>query len=173
LDPEPIGRLTLLEAPFSTTRSSCLVQNDPMASGEVTAAVITSSVAAIASVLTLVLTRWGTRTSEFRASHRTLLYPKIERLGNLIHQVTALSTMHLVRAEQGRELALWRQKADRAGAELTELRREIRYPLWGLDDALRTLARVPSWVANYGQRIPEGCSYWIEQANSVRQSTKP
>lgn len=101
-----------------------------MADPQVTAALVGASIAALASVLTLVLTRWGNRSSELRAAHRTLLYPAIERLGDLIHQVVAVSTIFLTRAEAGQDLAPWRRQGDIVARGLMEIRRAVRYPLW-------------------------------------------
>lgn len=72
-----------------------------MDDAQVTAALVGSSIAAVASIATLVLTRSGNRSSEFRAAHRTLLHPAMEHLGDQIHQVVAASTIYLARAEGG------------------------------------------------------------------------
>jgi hypothetical protein len=135
----------------------------------IAAAVVASSIAALASIATLILTRAGERSSEFRAAHRTLLNSSIERLGDLVHQVVAISSIYLERTKAGQDLTPWRAKGDGVASELLEARRSVRYPLWGIDDGLRTLARLPNWITNYGGRPREG-EQLLEKAESLRKA---
>lgn len=140
-----------------------------MTDGQITAALVGSSIAATASLATLVLTRAGNRSAEFRAAHRTLLHPVMQSLGVQIHQVVAISTIYLRRAQSGQDLAPWRRHGEDASRALLELRRSVRYPLWGMEAGLRTMARLPSWITNYASRPEEG-GLLLEKAEKLREA---
>ena len=105
------------------------------------ATLIAAIIAAVAAILGLK----AQRTSEFRAAHRNILNPYIHELGKSIHEAVAASKI-LLNAKSSESLANWRERAGIARDSLKELRPKLRYPLWGLDKALRDLSRLPDWI---------------------------
>lgn len=107
------------------------------------ATLIAAVVAAMASVTKLFFDRFA----ESRNSARELLQPLISEMGESAYGIVATCTV-LVVAESPEKFKSWYAKACREREKLKALRPELRYPLWGVDEGLRVLIRLPDWCSH-------------------------
>lgn len=116
------------------------------ATGTLAAAVI----AAVAAIGSLVVTTISGYRREGREAQRAALQPHLAPLADAIHQTVATSSMqHKALVDGKRELAAkWRKRGTDASSDLERIRLEVRYPLPGVDEGLRSLTRIPNWVAH-------------------------
>ena len=113
---------------------------------EQTATLIAAGIAAGASVITLVLQFIEQRSAEMRAAYRTGLHEHLSPLGEAIHQTLACSTILLKANKSEEAYRKWRDRGREAQTKLKGLRIRVRYQLWGLDEGLNTLTRIPDWT---------------------------
>jgi hypothetical protein len=116
---------------------------------EATAAVIAAAIAFGASLISLIVSTVAASRGEAAAAHRETLGPFLHRLGKASHEAVASSEVLFRRDIAGQDVAAWREAGEQAEAELKQLRLDLRYPLFGIDEAVRTLSRVPRWAAVY------------------------
>lgn len=133
------------------------------------ATLIAAVVAAAAALLSLVVSVTASRSSEFRAAHREALQPHLVGLGKALHQVLATSSILLKRAALGKETQRWIDRGAEAAELLKQLRVQVRYPLHGLDSALRTLSRMPEWIATFRGLKEQGATSLIEEAHKLAE----
>ncbi len=108
---------------------------------EGTATLAAALIAAILSLLTLL----STRPTEVRSANRKTLEPYIPDLADAIHQMIAISNI-LLKNKTEESRGNWRKKAEEAKAKLKEIRPKIRYSLWGLEDYILSLTRLPDFT---------------------------
>jgi len=108
---------------------------------------IAAIIATIASVITLVMNVFAARSAEMRVAHRESLEKHVHELSSAIHSTIA-TTKILTQAKTEPAVKNWRDKANEAQNKLKELRVILRYPLWGITDAMGTLTRLPDWIEN-------------------------
>lgn len=108
---------------------------------------IAAIVAAAMSLITAVLTIFSNRSSEVRAANRTIILLEFKELGKAIHETLALSNLQLKVLNEATHPAAY-QKAEDAAKKLKVLRHKVRYSLWGLDNGLRELSRIPDWIGH-------------------------
>jgi len=113
------------------------------------ATLLAACIAAVGTLATLIGTMLASRRAEMRASHRAALTPHLDNLGEGIHQVVASAKILRQRAVDGAEPGNWLERSKTGAATLKSVRPKCRYVLNGLDDPLRTLTRMPDWVATY------------------------
>lgn len=111
------------------------------------ATLIAAVIAALAGIAKLVSDAVSARGTATRAAHRAVLQPHLAQLATNIHSVVAGAVVVHRRLknnqEPGSALAV-----SRAGADaLKKNRLETKYALPGLEEPLRTLTRVPDWIA--------------------------
>lgn len=114
-----------------------------------TATLIAACIAALAATTTLLGTLFGARRAEMRASHRLALNPYLVELGDSIHQIVASTVVLRKRVEKGQDTQDWKEKAQNGVTVLHKVRRNSKYVLYGLDEPLRTLCRMPDWISTY------------------------
>lgn len=107
------------------------------------ATLVAAVIAAFASVVKLFFDRFA----EGRSSVRALLQPLIADMGDSVYGIVATSSV-IVAAESPQKFKSWYAKACREREKLKELRPKLRYPLWGLDEGLRVLQRLPDWCSH-------------------------
>lgn len=110
---------------------------------------IAASIAAGAALLTLAGNVLGSRRAEMRTAHRTALTGQLQDLAEGIHETVAAATILRRRNLAGSDVADWIEKGKKGSDKLKSVRPQCRYTLFGLDDPLRTLSRMPEWVATY------------------------
>ncbi len=124
-------------------------------------------IAAIASTFALLTNVRAQRRTELRLAHRKTLEEFITPLGAVLHEVVAISaTVSKTRSEKS--LANWKGKGQRAKATLNELRPKLRYPLWGLDEGIRVLIRLPDWALHV-REDPARTKQLVEKATQLRR----
>jgi hypothetical protein len=114
-------------------------------SGNEITVLIAAGIAAIASLTSMVLNLRAHRLGELRAANRRLLDPHVARLGAGLFRLVALSR-EIARESSPEAARRWRELAQQVERRLERARIEVRYPLWGLDGAMATLARLPEWI---------------------------
>lgn len=112
-----------------------------------TVTLIAALIAAVTSVLTLALNIIASLGAEGRAAHRTILGETIGELGEVLHGLMACSTV-MIKTKSDESFVKWEGKAKEAQSRLNSIRIKLKYPLWGLDQPLRTM-RACSWTAHY------------------------
>lgn len=116
---------------------------------------IAAGIAAATSSVSLLTNVLASRRAEMRTAHRKLLHPVLESLGTAQHEIIATSAIIRKRRRQNQDPSKWIESGDEAKELLMTARFRVRYPLWGLDDAFRTLTRLPEWTATY-KNIDDG-----------------
>lgn len=111
------------------------------------ATLIAASIAAVATILTLIFTMANKRGEEFRSAQRAVIAKDLKAVGRAVHEVIALSNIQLKVMGSDQHPERYRAAAD-AAKKLKDLRLDVRYTLWGLDDAFRDLARLPDWIGH-------------------------
>jgi hypothetical protein len=105
------------------------------------ATLIAAVIAAVSSIFILLLNKKG----EIRKANRKTLESYIYDLSESMHQLIATSNIILkTKTEESR--VNWTEKAEEAKLKLKELRPKIRYVLWGIDDSIQTLTRLPDYT---------------------------
>ena len=117
-----------------------------------TATLIAAVIAATASIIVLLFNLWAALLGELRTAHRKTLEPHIAALGEALHETVA--TSHILKARSGTSVESWRERSQVAKTELQEVVLKLRYPLWGITDALRTMSRLPDWVEHARAKFP-------------------
>jgi hypothetical protein len=113
------------------------------------ATLVAAIIAAVASLLVLVANLLGARRAEMRAAHRTALVKYLETVGEGIHETAASATIIRRLHLQSAETKTWRDNGKSGSDKLKLVRPKIKYTLYGLDEPLRTLSRMPEWIATY------------------------
>jgi len=123
------------------------------------ATLIAASIAAVATMISLGLNAYQASQRERREArrvaererrdvHRSALAPELPELADALHQVVATSFMqHKALQQNGQGAVQWRERGAKAAKKLEEVRPRVRYSL-GLDEGIRNLTRLPSWVGH-------------------------
>jgi len=125
------------------------------------ATLIAAGIAAATGLAKLVSDALSARGAATRAAHRTVLEPHLPRLATSIHSVVAGAVL-VHRRLQNNQLPGNALEISQLGADaLKTYRLEVKYALPGLEEPLRTLTRVPNWIATYkgdasGDNLIEG-----------------
>lgn len=134
-----------------------------------TATLAAAFVAALAAVASLAATAISAYRREGREAQREAIRPYLGPLAEAIHQTVAMSSNQQKALASGaaKSASNWRDRSQAAVKELEKVRREVRYPLSGLDDGLRNLTRVPGWIAH--RRGGEDGQLLLERADALAQ----
>lgn len=106
------------------------------------ATLIAAIIAAISSLIVL----FSKKNEEIRAANRKSLEKYIKDLSGSIHQLIATSNI-LLKAKTTESQDNWKEKAESAKETLKKIRPELTYSLWGIDNSLQTLSRLPDFTA--------------------------
>lgn len=108
---------------------------------------IAAVVAASTSICTLFVNLFAQYRSEMRAAFRKSVEPHLGPLGQNLYETMACSrVLSEKNDEAGQSRVNWKARADKSRDELKRLRLAVRYSLWGLDEPLRVITRVPNWI---------------------------
>jgi hypothetical protein len=136
---------------------------DP-AQATILAASMTACVAAFVAFATL----FNGRRAELRASQRKLLENHLPKLGTALHEIVATSEILLkTRSPEARQA--WDAKGLKAKKTLIRCHMEMRYTLWGITSALKTLSRLPSW-AQHAKRHPQRAREIVDSGNALART---
>lgn len=130
---------------------------------------VAALLAAISSVGSLVVSIISQKSAEFRSAHRKLMESYLEEIGRAIHEAMATTSVYLSKIKDGKNGDSWREKAETARKDLANLRRKVRYSLWGIDSGLRDLSRLFSWVA-HNRDFPEHAQKVFDKGEQLRKS---
>ena len=112
-----------------------------------TVTLIAASLAALVSIMNLLLTGTFRKQEELRAAIRSAAAENLDDVGRLIHEVIALSYV-LSKANSDQSHTEKHKQARAAADRLKDKRLDVRYSLWGIEEGLRSLTRIPDWVAH-------------------------
>lgn len=112
-----------------------------------TATLIAAAIAAFVSVLNLFLAGSFRKREEMRAAIRAASVGNLDSVGRLVHEVIALSYV-LSKANSDQSHKEKHERGRAAADKLKDKRLDVRYSLWGIEEGLRTLTRVPDWTAH-------------------------
>jgi hypothetical protein len=133
---------------------------------------LAACLAAITSVITLIISLVAnisaSKSSEMRVSYRQSLEKYLPELSDAIHSTLATSKI-LTQAKTETALQNWRSRAETAQAKLKELRVILRYPLWGITDALNTLTRLSDWI-EHARGFPESEKEIFEKGGKLGEA---
>ena len=135
---------------------------------QVVAALIAAGVALVVALLTALLNIRGAGRNSARSAHRVLLGEWLGDLGTQVAGVVATATTYFARVSSGKPPGKWRDRMLTHGKKLMAARGQLRYPLFGLDDAFRDLSRIGGWIQHYHERPADGRTL-LEQADKLRQ----
>jgi len=113
---------------------------------------IAAIIAALSSIITLVINLIASRSSEMRVAYRNSLNPYLSDLSNEIYSTIARSKI-ITKAKSATAITSWRNRAKESKTKLKEIRLMLRYQLWGITDSMRTLALLPDWI-EHARRFP-------------------
>jgi hypothetical protein len=112
-----------------------------------TVTVVAAIIAAFASVYTMCVNLFAQYYAEMRVAYRKTLEPHLGPLGKSLYETMACSKMLAEKNEEtGASRANWKARADTARDTLKAQRLDLRYSLWGLDEPIRVITRVPNWI---------------------------
>ena len=118
-----------------------------------TATLIASGVAATAALATLIVNVWAAWRGDLRTAQRKSLEAFIAPLGEALHETVA-TTHILLKTRTEVSATSWRDRSQTAKTKCHELLPKLRYPLYGITDAIRTLTRLPDWVEHARAEFP-------------------
>ncbi|WP_405805465.1 hypothetical protein [Streptomyces sp. NBC_01187] len=126
--------------------------------------------AAVVSLVNLLVTALAGRKAEARAAHREILNDHLPELADSLAQAIAIShELHQIAVNDGgaQRRSNWLERAAVVVKDLKAQRPRVRYQLWGLDEGLRTMARVPDWINRYvGDHVALGHDF-LEEADRL------
>ena len=131
-----------------------------------TATLISAVIAAGAGIVVIILQVIGDWGSESRGAHRLIIQPYLEKLGEAIFSIVATCDI-MLKTKTDESHASWKAKAHGAQVSLKDIRAKIRYPLWGLDEGIRALTRLPNWTALFRRR-PVEAKALLKRADQLR-----
>ena len=123
-------------------------------------------IAAAGSIVGVILQVFASRSSEMRAAQRATLRPYLARLSTNLHQVVAISNIYIKRYPN-HDVENWRERGKEAQEKIKELRWEVRYFLWGLDEGLRTMSHFFDWVTHL-QDYPDEAAQLLKRGDELR-----
>ena len=109
------------------------------------ATLVASSIAAIASVVVLVMRLRSGESAEARAAYRDELRPYVQEMGDALYMLVACATLY-ARDHATKNRDHWNRQLDAAAHKLRGIRFRVRYQLWGLDEGLRSMVFLSFWI---------------------------
>jgi hypothetical protein len=128
---------------------------------------VAAVIAAIVASISLFVTTHTQRLSELRAVQRKTLEPHLVTLGEALHNMLASSRIYL-KTRSPASATKWLGNAHSAQRQLKDLRPKLRYSLWGVDETIRVLSRVPNWIEHL-RGEPERAERMLDSANALRE----
>ena len=114
-----------------------------------TATLTAAAIAAAAGIVKLLADAVAARGTEARAAHRQILAPHLNEIGVAVHELVSGAVLLHKRAKLGQDPGNAGTQAARGAATLKRKRLEVKYPLAGLEEPMRTLSRGYDWASTY------------------------
>ncbi len=119
---------------------------------------------------------------DYKMAYRSRLAEFDAKIGGAMYQLLACCNMYGLKLSHDKELLIgerqkadferslnkWREKADEQRKVLEECRYKARYVLYGIDEGLRTLTRIPGWLSHYNES-PDEINALKESADKLRK----
>ncbi len=119
---------------------------------------------------------------DYKMAYRSRLAEFDAEIGGAMYQLLACCSMYGLKLSHDKELLTgetqrsdferslnkWREKADVQRKVLEECRYKARYVLYGIDEGLRTLTRIPGWLSHYSE-LPDEINALNESADKLRK----
>ena len=118
------------------------------------ATLLAAVIAAVLSLVTLLISAYLAKVSDFRITRRSALTSDFTKLGAKLYEIIALS-VKMSQCKTDDSFASARSSADAVAREIDTLRLNTRYPLWGLDSGFRTIKWMPVYIAHMKDRLTE------------------
>jgi hypothetical protein len=131
------------------------------------ATVLAAMVAALAALVSALAAIVSARNRESRDSHRALLVQLVSQLGTAIHGTVASCQVFVIRVRNGGALDIWLERARKSSGRLKKQIPRVKYPLWGIEDGLRVIARLPDLLSHH-RKNPDKAEALFEQGERVR-----
>lgn len=122
----------------------------------VIATVVSALILALGSLVVAIISAVTSRRNDARSAHRSILEPWLTNLGEDIGGVIATANVYFTRVKKGQDLGAWRTRMEAHAEGLERVRRRAKYPLFGIDEPIRDLGRVSSWIQHCHQHIDLG-----------------
>ncbi len=132
------------------------------------ATLIAACIAAVISIFTFFLTLFFNRKSEIRIARRKTLESFIYDIADSVHQLIAISNI-LLKNKTDESRLNWSEKAEQAKSKLKTLRPKTRYALWGLDNSIRVLTRLPDYT-QYTLSSPDIAKKVVDKGSKLGDS---
>lgn len=133
---------------------------------ESTATLFAAIIAAVVSIIVLLLQVLSAYDAESRGAHRQIIEPYLADLGESLHSILATSEI-MMKAKSDVSYNEWKRKAHTSQDALRAIRGKVRYPLWGIDEGIRVMIRVPNWITHFKKRVP-GSREVLDAADDLR-----
>jgi hypothetical protein len=114
-----------------------------------TATLLAALIAAGTSLTVLFINVAGARRAEMRVAYRQAIQPMLPEIAEGVHEILASASILRKRAMESQETSTWIERGQVGVSKLAKVRPQLRYVLYGLDEPLRTLSRIPGWIATY------------------------
>ncbi len=121
------------------------------------------------SLVNLLLNQRAGFRGEVRTQYRNLLSPHIVEFGEQLHEAVAMANIAAKRAATGQPTDQYQKKCRAACARLKELRRKLKYPLWEIDEPIRTITRLGSWM-DHRLSEPKKAEALVAEAEKLRNA---
>jgi hypothetical protein len=109
------------------------------------------------------------KKSEYRIAYRKVIEEKYSNVGSLLYQIVAISKVIISKYQQNQSVTEKIKLCDKLKSDLDKYRLLVRYSLWGLDEALNMMKKLPSYALRCNSRIEIGYKL-IESATEVRKA---
>lgn len=111
---------------------------------------IAAVIAALVSIISLLVSTSSKFSSEKREINRKRLEPLIEELGANLYGLMA-TTVLLIRDKNTVNKGYWLRQIEESRKALRRIRLQVRYSLWGLDEGLRMMISLPDLI--YSKKV--------------------
>lgn len=133
---------------------------------ETTATLLAAIIAAVASIVVFLFQVLSSYDAESRGAHRQIIEPYLADIGESLHSILATSEI-MMKAKTDVSYNEWKRKAHVSQDTLKGIRGKVRYPLWGIDEGIRVMIRVPNWITHFKTRVP-GSRKMLDTADALR-----
>jgi hypothetical protein len=121
---------------------------------EATATLLAAIIAALVSIIVLLVQVFSSTDAEARGAHRQIIETYLAEIAEALHSIIATSEI-MMKTKSDASYNEWKRKAHVSQEKLRSIRGKVRYPLWGIDEGLRVMIRVPNWITHFKKRVPE------------------
>jgi len=122
----------------------------------------------LGSLLGGFLGAWFVARKDKRDAWRNILKEDIKEVGVTIYGAVATAKILYERRKTGESFKQWIEKASKNNKRLESVRKKVRYSLYGMDDAFRTLIRLKEYV-NHTFHDVQTCEYILSNADRLRE----